>query len=237
MTIRDLRINILVTDRGCAGLVEELGFAVWLDAGGQTILFDTGQGAALAANAAALGCDLPPRALALSHGHYDHSGAVSQALQHAPSARVCCHPGAFVPRYSVKPDEAPRTIAVAESDREALLALTPGQLRWIEKPQLLAPGIGISGPIPRTHPLEDTGGPFFLDLAGSRPDPLDDDQALWIETGERADHRHRLLPRRADQHRRASPYRYRHRQDLRDHWRTAPAECVGRAPGGDLRGP
>ena len=184
MNHTEVRLVILVDNRGCDGLVEEHGLAVWIEAGGRTILFDTGQGAALSANAAALGCDLGRvDTLVLSHGHYDHSGAVSQVLQHAPSARVCCHPGALIPRYSVKPGEAPRTIAVAEPDREALLSLPAGQLQWIEKPQLLAPGIGISGPIPRRHPLEDTGGPFFLDPAGSRPDPLDDDLALWLDSG------------------------------------------------------
>jgi 7,8-dihydropterin-6-yl-methyl-4-(beta-D-ribofuranosyl)aminobenzene 5'-phosphate synthase len=29
---------------------------------------------------------------------------------------------------------------------------------------------------------EDTGGPFFLDTGAHRPDPIDDDLALWIDT-------------------------------------------------------
>lgn len=32
------------------------------------------------------------------------------------------------------------------------------------------------------HPLEDTGGPFFLDPEGNRSDPLADDMAVWITT-------------------------------------------------------
>jgi 7,8-dihydropterin-6-yl-methyl-4-(beta-D-ribofuranosyl)aminobenzene 5'-phosphate synthase len=183
MVCTDLRIRILVDNRGCDGLVEEHGFAVWLEAGGRTLLFDTGQGKALTANAAALGCDLGRvEALVLSHGHYDHSGALSRVLQAAPAARIHLHAGALAERYSVRPGEVPRPIAVAVADRERLLSLPTGQLQWVDGPRSLAPGIGISGPIPRVHPLEDTGGPFFLDPSGSRPDPLDDDLALWIET-------------------------------------------------------
>ena len=46
----------------------------------------------------------------------------------------------------------------------------------------LAGTIGLSGPIPRQTVYEDTGGPFFLDTGGHRPDPIDDDLALWIDT-------------------------------------------------------
>lgn len=183
MACTDLLIRILVDNQAPAGLVEEHGFAAWIEADGHALLFDTGQGEALAANAAMLGCDLGRiDALVLSHGHYDHGGALAQVLSLAPTARVCCHAGAFVPRYSVRPGEAPRAIAVADTDRAAILSLPPDRIQWIDAPCQLAPGVGLSGPIPRLHPLEDTGGPFFLDPAGNCADPLDDDLALWIET-------------------------------------------------------
>ena len=56
------------------------------------------------------------------------------------------------------------------------------QLHWLQQPILLAPDIGLTGPIARNTDYEDTGGPFFLDQAGQRPDPIDDDLALWIAT-------------------------------------------------------
>ena len=43
--------------------------------------------------------------------------------------------------------------------------------------------MGITGPIPRLTDFEDVGGPFFLDEKGGRPDRIDDDQALWVNTG------------------------------------------------------
>ncbi|MEA1950653.1 MAG: MBL fold metallo-hydrolase, partial [Planctomycetota bacterium] len=40
----------------------------------------------------------------------------------------------------------------------------------------------LTGQVPRRNDFEDTGGPFYLDQACTEPDPLLDDQALYIET-------------------------------------------------------
>jgi len=185
MTIpsNDLRITIVVDDRGHCGLAGEKGFAAWIEIPQGRFLFDTGQGEALIPNAQALGCDLARLdALILSHGHYDHSGALAAVLARAPACRLFCHANALVPRYSVRRDEAPRAIAVAAADREAIAALPSGRLQWVDGPRLIAAGVILSGPIPRRHPLEDTGGPFFLDAVGSRADAIEDDMALGITT-------------------------------------------------------
>lgn len=183
MTCNNVRIRILVDNKGCAGLAAEHGFAAWIEMSGHKILFDTGQGKALLANAALLGCDLSlVDTLVLSHGHYDHSGAVAELMQIAPAARVVCHAGAFAPRFSVRPGEAPRIISMAQSAKDAILSLPPNQIHWVSGPHQIIPDVGISGSIPREHPLEDTGGPFFFDPEGQRSDPLEDDMALWITT-------------------------------------------------------
>jgi 7,8-dihydropterin-6-yl-methyl-4-(beta-D-ribofuranosyl)aminobenzene 5'-phosphate synthase len=185
MTIacEDLSITIIVDDVGCCGLVGEKGFAAWIELPDRKILFDTGQGKSLLPNAAGLGCDLSQLdALVLSHGHFDHSGAIAVVLASAPACRLFCHAGVCVPRYSVRPGETPRPIAVAAADREAILALPPERIEWVDGPRQIANGVWLSGPIPRLHPLEDTGGPFFLDPAGRIADPLDDDLALGITT-------------------------------------------------------
>jgi 7,8-dihydropterin-6-yl-methyl-4-(beta-D-ribofuranosyl)aminobenzene 5'-phosphate synthase len=48
----------------------------------------------------------------------------------------------------------------------------------------LTKNTNVTGPIPRETEFEDTGGAFFLDPEGTRPDPIEDDIALWIRTGE-----------------------------------------------------
>lgn len=185
MDCQELCIRIVVDNQATDGLVEEHGFAVWIEADGHTVLFDTGQGAALRANLASLGCDPGAiGAVVLSHGHYDHSGALARILPLVPNAHVYCHAGAFAARYSMRPGEAPRAIAVAAADREVVLALPSTRRHRVDEPCRLIPGVHLTGPIPRVHPLEDTGGPFYLDPDGRQADPLDDDLALWIETGE-----------------------------------------------------
>jgi 7,8-dihydropterin-6-yl-methyl-4-(beta-D-ribofuranosyl)aminobenzene 5'-phosphate synthase len=69
-----------------------------------------------------------------------------------------------------------------ETAREALESLSPGRLHWTTQPADLAPGIGLSGPIPRRTDYEDVGGPFFVDRGGEHSDPIEDDLALWIRT-------------------------------------------------------
>jgi 7,8-dihydropterin-6-yl-methyl-4-(beta-D-ribofuranosyl)aminobenzene 5'-phosphate synthase len=49
-------------------------------------------------------------------------------------------------------------------------------------PVEIFPGVWATGEIPRRSALEDTGGPFYLDPNGTRPDELPDDQALVLET-------------------------------------------------------
>lgn len=176
-----LRITLLVDNRG-TDVATEHGLSMWIEAFDQRILFDTGQGSALMPNVRQLGIDLSgASAVVLSHGHYDHTGGLSAALGMAREATIHAHPDVLLPRYSIRPG-AIRQIGIPAGARAAFDSLPPTRLRWVEQPTHLAPGIGITGPIPRTTSYEDTGGPFFLDAAGQLPDPITDDLSLWLET-------------------------------------------------------
>lgn len=177
------RLTILVDNTANAGLAHEHGFALWVEVAGHRILFDTGQGKALVPNSSAVGIDLDrAEMLVLSHGHYDHTGAVAQVLATNPAIRVFCHPGVFDRRYSIRPAQPPHDISMPEAAREALEALPAERMRLVAGPVEILPELGVTGPIPRRHPLEDTGGPFFLDRAATQPDPIEDDIAMWIRT-------------------------------------------------------
>ena len=183
MTCTDIRIRILVDNKACAGLVEEHGFSAWVEVSDHVILFDTGQGKALVHNAEMLGCDLGRiDTLVLSHGHYDHCGAVSEVVRAAPAARIFCHSNCFLPRYSIRPGEEPRNIAMPFSIGKTIFDAPDNRVQWVTRPHIVASGVGISGPIARLHPLEDSGGPFFLDPEGRNPDSIKEDMAMWIAT-------------------------------------------------------
>jgi 7,8-dihydropterin-6-yl-methyl-4-(beta-D-ribofuranosyl)aminobenzene 5'-phosphate synthase len=186
------KITILVDNNACgpaaasrglpAQLASEHGLSFWIESGDQHILFDTGQGPALAANVTALGIDLSATdILVLSHGHHDHTGGVPQVLRAAPRAEVYCHPAIFRTRYSIRQGKA-ESIGIPKRSSRSLGGLPPERLRWVSGPVMLSEHIGITGPIPRLTGYEGTGGPFYQDKAGRRPDPLEDDLALWVRT-------------------------------------------------------
>ena len=93
----NIRITVVVenTAQG-AGLLAEHGLAYWIEWDGQRVLFDTGQGSVLANNAYRLGMRLQDAdAVVLSHGHYDHTGGLPEALKTNRLASVYVHPAAF----------------------------------------------------------------------------------------------------------------------------------------------
>ncbi len=182
MTSPPIDITILVDNQAAPGLTAEHGLALWIVAEGRHTLFDTGQGPALPANAGALGVDLRTISqLVLSHGHYDHTGGLAHVLQEAPNVHVYCHPAVVQPRYS-KRKEGPKGIHMPGQARSALDRVPEKQLHWASEATFITKAMGLTGPIPRQTPYEDSGGPFFLDPGVRHPDPIEDDMALWIAT-------------------------------------------------------
>ena len=174
-------ITVLCDNHAADGLEAEHGFSLWIETAGKTILFDTGQGAALLRNAAALGLDLSRTdAVVLSHGHYDHTGNLSEVLLKAPHAQLYLHPDALLERYSIH--AAPKPIGMPVPSCETVKALPEEQCRWVTAPLQIAEQVWLTGPVPRKTTYEDTGGPFFTDKQGRRPDNIADDLSLWIET-------------------------------------------------------
>jgi 7,8-dihydropterin-6-yl-methyl-4-(beta-D-ribofuranosyl)aminobenzene 5'-phosphate synthase len=183
MTVRDLRVTALVDNHAGEGLLFEHGLSLWIEAGGLRILFDTGQGGVLAENARKLEAPLEETdVLVLSHGHFDHAGGMAELLGMAPRARVFLHPGAVLERYSLHPGKPARSIGMPAAAREALERLPADRVVRVDRPLEIAPGIGVTGPVPRETAYEDAGGPFFLDPEGRQKDPIPDDQALWLRS-------------------------------------------------------
>lgn len=170
-----------------AGLLAEHGLAFWIETDRMNILWDTGQGHALTENATQLGIDLDTAdAVALSHGHFDHTGGLRHfvaAKKHgAAIPRIYLHPGAMAPRFIRRGDPPYRDIGLSEPTRRWLQEAGV-EVVWTEEPTAIADDVWLTGTIPRATAFEDTGGPFFLDANCEQPDPLVDDQALFLRTG------------------------------------------------------
>jgi 7,8-dihydropterin-6-yl-methyl-4-(beta-D-ribofuranosyl)aminobenzene 5'-phosphate synthase len=76
-------ISILYDNRAQADLRPGWGFSAWISVGDESVLFDTGADKLVfEQNARALGCNLSTLgALALSHEHCDHIGAMSSVVR------------------------------------------------------------------------------------------------------------------------------------------------------------
>ena len=177
-----VNITILVDNHAVNGLATEHGLCLWVETPDTRIFFDTGGGAAIENNTGELNIN-PGTAefLVLSHGHSDHTGGVPFIVQQNREIRVYGHPGASRPRYSAR-EKIAHPIHMPREAMAAIDKLPRKNVHWVQHPVLLTDTIGITGPIPRETSFEDTGGPFFLDPEGHRPDPIEDDIALWIRT-------------------------------------------------------
>lgn len=165
-----------------SGTLGEHGFAALIEpAGGSPLLFDTGQGATLLHNAAKMNKPLSNLAgIIISHGHYDHAGGLLPLLrQHGPRT-VYGHPEIFRPRHRVKDNGECWPIGMPQGRGEleqagAVFDLSP-DFREI------APGIHLTGEVPRATEFETGDQGLFCDCTGQEVDSTPDDQSLVLET-------------------------------------------------------
>lgn len=182
MTIAEVTMKILVDNAAAPGFVAEHGFSLWVEADNKKILFDTGQGRALLHNAQTMHVDLNQvELLILSHGHYDHTGGLSDVLHPPHHIHLYCHAAAFLPRYSIREGIA-KPVKMMPQAMISVNSLPEDKVHWVTKPLHITDRIGITGEIPRINNFETTGGAFYFDQDGKRADPIRDDMAFWVKT-------------------------------------------------------
>jgi 7,8-dihydropterin-6-yl-methyl-4-(beta-D-ribofuranosyl)aminobenzene 5'-phosphate synthase len=180
-----ISITVLVenTARG-SRILGEHGFACWVETPTHRVLFDTGQGLTLVHNSAVQQIDLAQAdAIVLSHGHYDHVGGLEATLPRARHASLFLHPRATEAKFTGSASGVGQRISLPFVEHEEFRA-DGRRVVQTTQPCEVVPGVWATGEIPRTNDFEDTGGPFFLDSILSRPDPLLDDQALYLTTSD-----------------------------------------------------
>ncbi len=165
------------------GLLGEHGFACYLETPEGKYLFDTGQGQTLVPNARALGKDLADiDALLISHGHYDHTGGLPQALEESNYLNVYGHPDIFTARYW--DIQGQRRYVGIPYQRDYLESL--GAHFCLHRDlQEIGPGVYLTGEIPRRTSFEkgdDNQLAVAPDGTIQQPDLVVDDLSMVVDS-------------------------------------------------------
>lgn len=149
-----------------------LSLAIETDNGGLW-LWDTGKTSLFLKNAAALGLDVgAAQGLALSHGHYDHTGGLAALMDVGFAGAVHAHPACASERWSADKG-GPRRI----SPPTPLPAFVPAG-----PVTRLAPGLTLITDIPRAPGRFQAVQGFSFDVQGREPDAVPDDALLVLDT-------------------------------------------------------
>lgn len=151
-----------------------LAMALTLD-DGSLWLWDTGADGKFLETARRLGVDVRRAAgLALSHGHYDHTGGLDALYQAGFRGPIFAHPDLVRTRYSKKDTDAPlRSIGIP--------GLIP-EFRSVNKQLRLTPGLSMVTDIPRLPGQFQAVSHFFYDEICHEPDTVADDACLVLDT-------------------------------------------------------
>ncbi len=173
-----LRIAVLADNAALPGFQAEhgLSLALVLPDGGLW-LWDTGQSGLFLAHARRLGLDpAQARGVALSHGHYDHTGGLEHLLR-LPGfhGEVVAHPAFAIPRYR----RAASRVACAIGCPCPPALLSQRRLRVVHSDARLdEQGLFMLGAIPRLPGNPQSVQGMFLDPQGEWSDIIPDDACL-----------------------------------------------------------
>ena len=166
-----------------SGTLGEHGFSALIEpTQGDPLLFDTGQGLTLLHNARSMNRDLTKvRNVVISHGHYDHAGGLLPLLSECGPKQVHAHPDVFNSRFRIKDTGECNPIGMPHSrdQLEAAGAVFSISNEYCE----IAPGIFLTGEVPRVTTFEVGDQGLYCDCSGQNPDATPDDQSLILETG------------------------------------------------------
>ena len=178
---REMRL-VTLTDNSVglsSGVLAEHGFSIYVEFADYRLIFDAGETTTSVTNADALGIDLAAVPVALSHGHYDHTGGLLDLLKRTGPVPIYAHPDVFVSRYSRR-EGALRQIGIP-FNREDLEEMG-GAFDLSRQAREISPGVWLTGEIPRAAEFEAPSEDFVVvsEDGEIEVDPIADDQALVL---------------------------------------------------------
>lgn len=164
-----------------SGTLGEHGFSALIEWGAGQLLFDTGQGFTLLHNAQRMNKNLHGlRHVALSHGHYDHSGGLLPLLRTCGPKQVFGHPAIFTPRYRHK--DTGESLSLGLPYPKEYLEGQGAVFDLSDQFREILPTIFMTGQVPRVTGFESGDSGLYTDPAGCNRDLFEDDQSLVLAT-------------------------------------------------------
>lgn len=179
---RAIRVTILSTMLS-GTYTGEWGFSALVEIDGKRTLFDTGnRPETVLNNLREMKLDLAGVGeVILTHHHRDHTGGLvtlrRDAMTRDPRAIATAYGGKGI----LLPRQPANDFVLTKSEYEA----AGGRLREVDKPTAIAPGVWLTGPIPRVHNERNWSGNTRVRMADAiEEDTLPEDQALVIDTNQ-----------------------------------------------------
>jgi 7,8-dihydropterin-6-yl-methyl-4-(beta-D-ribofuranosyl)aminobenzene 5'-phosphate synthase len=162
-------------------LANEWGLAMAIDLpDGERWLWDTGASRRFIDNARRLGVNVrEAEGIALSHGHYDHTGGLSALFSAGFSGQVVAHPDFDRERFSAGGADAPARQIGNPDDMPRPIPRFLG----VPHRREIAPGLTFLTGIERRPGRFTAVEGFSFDPQGEIRDPVEDDALLVVEAG------------------------------------------------------
>jgi len=179
-----VRITTLTENTAQLGFLAEWGLSILVETESSNVLLDAGLGISAVYNADLMGIDLSTiDKIVLSHAHADHTGGLRDVLRRMrKEVEVIAHPDIWIPKYVVYGE----TIRYAGIPyvREELESLG-ASFNLTKEPFRINDDIMTTGEIEMTTDYEKIDDRLCVNEGGRMtPDPLADDLALIVRTGD-----------------------------------------------------
>ncbi len=169
------------------GLLAEWGLSILVETDDVTILVDTGRTMVAAHNAKVMGVKIKSvDKILFSHGHYDHTGGVVDMLRlddvSGTPVEIIAHPDVWAPKFGRSANQTNYRYAGIPFPR-ILLESLGASFHLTPEPVWITDRIVTSGEVPMLNDYEKIEAGLYIQTDdGYDPDPLKDDQSLFIRS-------------------------------------------------------